>query len=202
MADADFCYSSGRLSEDLALRLTEEQIMGRTLDDTIDLLCYRQLHSPILTNAPLTLRPPGMEEFANLIVASCLVARGPRSAENPLFQHPSGYQVEAKEADMAAALERLQPLWPRGLRVGALFPHVSRIMDDLKLLQCNGLIELRCVEPGEFGVGGEPLNRFENEWGDYVTSPYHTREVVPRGFEAGRVDMNVNSQSRGLEHRA
>ena len=69
-------------------------------------------------------------------------------------------------------------------------------MDDLKLLQRNGLIELRCIEPGEFSVGRTPLNRLESRWGDYVTSPYHTREVVPSDFEADRVDMNVNSQSR------
>ncbi len=83
-----------------------------------------------------------------------------------MFQHPSGYQVEAKVAVMVTALKRLQPLWPRGLRIGAVFPDVSKVMDDLKLLQRNGLIELRCIEPGEFGVGrtaakqiGEPVGR-------------------------------------------
>jgi SAM-dependent methyltransferase len=179
VADADFCYSSGRIPEDLAPRLDKEQITGRTLDDTVDLLCYRQLHSPILTRGPLTRHPPGLEEFANLLVASCLVPCAPSSAENPMFQHPSGCQVEAKEAIIVTALKRLQPLWPQGLRIGAVFPDVTQVMDDLILLQRNGLIELRCIEPGEFGVCPDSLNRLESHYGGYVTTPYHTREAVP-----------------------
>jgi len=179
VADADFCYSSGRIPEDLATRLDKEQITGRTLDDTVDLLCYRQLHSPILTHGPLAWQPAGPAEFANLLVASCLVPCTSNSAENPMFQHPSGYQVEAKVAVMVTALKRLQSLWPRGLRIGAVFPDVSKVMDDLKLLQRNGLVELRCIEPGEFGIDQTALNRLESRWDDYVTSPYHTRGVVP-----------------------
>ena len=202
VTDADFCYSSGRLPEDLVSRLSEEQIAGRTLDDTVDLLCYRQLHSPILTHSPLTLRPPSIEEFANLIVASCLVPCASNNTENPMFQHPSGYQVEAKTVDMATALSGLQSLWPRGLRIGTLFQDVREIIDDLKLLQRSGLIELRCIEPGEFSVGRTPLNRLESRWGEYVTSPYHTPDAVPNDLEADSVDMNANSQVRSLERTA
>jgi SAM-dependent methyltransferase len=179
VADADFCYSSGRIPESLAPRLGKEQITGRTLDDTVDLLCYRQLHSPILTQGPLEWNPPALEEFANLLVVSCLVPCAPNGGESPMFQHPSGYEVEAKEAVMAAALKRLQPLWPKGLRIGAVFPDVSKVVDDLKLLQRNGLIELRCIEPSECGVCPDSLNRLESHYGAYVTTPYHTREAVP-----------------------
>jgi SAM-dependent methyltransferase len=179
VADADFCYSSGRLPEDLAPRLDKEQITGRALDDTVDLLCYRQLHSPILTQGPWVWDPPSLEEFAHLLVASCLVPCAPNGAENPMFQHPSGYQVEAKEAVMVAALKRLQPLWPQGLRIGTVFPDVSQVMDDLKLLQRNGLIELRCIEPRELAVCPDSLNTLESDYGGYVTTPYHTREAVP-----------------------
>ena len=70
VADADFNYSSGRVPEELIGRLEQERITGRTLDDTVDLLCYRQLHCPIFTPGPLTRRPPGLDEFANLMVAS------------------------------------------------------------------------------------------------------------------------------------
>jgi SAM-dependent methyltransferase len=179
VADADFCYSSGRIPEDLAPQLDKEQITGRALDDTVDLLCYRQLHSPILTQGPLVWDPPSPEEFAHLLVASCLVPCAQNGAENPIFQHPSGYQVEAKAAVMVTALERLQPLWPRGIRIGEVFPDVSKVMEDLKLLQRNGLIELRCIDTGEFRIDQTALNRLESRWDDYITSPYHTLEVVP-----------------------
>jgi cyclopropane fatty-acyl-phospholipid synthase-like methyltransferase len=177
VADADFNYPSGRISEDLAPRLVKEKIHGRTIDDTVDLLCYRQLHSPILTHGPLTNRPPSFEEFGSLWVASCL-ARSPPSGAESMFRHPSGYEVEAKEEVMRAALVALQPLWPRGLRVREVFPGVCQVMDDLKLLQRNGLIELRCIEPGETEVCREPLNRLESSWSDYVTTPYHTLEAA------------------------
>ncbi len=183
VADADFNYSSGRIPEDVAPRLVEEQITGRTLDDTVDLLCYRQLHSPILTKGPLTRHSRSPEEFANLLIASCLVPPAPNGAEHPMFQHPSGYQVEAKEEVVCIALKKLQPLWPRGLRIGAVFPNVGHVMDDLKLLHRNGLIELRCMEPGDFGVCRDSLNRLESRYGGYVTSPYHTREAASTHFE-------------------
>jgi hypothetical protein len=119
-----------------------------------------------------------------------------------MFQHPSGYQVEAKAAVMVTALKRLQPLWPRGLRIGAVFPDVSKVMDDLKLLQRNGLIELRCIDPSEFGIDQTALNRLESQWDDYVTSPYHTREVVPSEFKRDHVDINPYPSITPFERRA
>jgi hypothetical protein len=95
-----------------------------------------------------------------------------------MFQHPSGYQVEAKEEVMRVALTLLQPLWPSGLRVGEVFPDVGGVIDDLKLLQRNGLIELRYVEDVGFGLSSDPLNRLEAQNGGYITTPYHTREAV------------------------
>ena len=44
-------------------------------------------------------------------------------------------------------------------------------------LQRAGLVELRCVEPGDFGVDGGPLNALEAAAG-YVTTRYHTCEAV------------------------
>jgi len=182
VADADFNYSSGGVSEDVRPGLEKEQITGCALEDTVDLLCYRQLHSPILARLPLTLRPPDVKEFANLSVASCLAPCTSTGTENPMFQHPSGYQVEAKDEVMLDLLTILQPLWPRGLHVNAAVPNVSDVMDDLKLLQRNGLIEIRCIEPGDFGFHQDPLNRLEAEWGNYVTTPYHTLEAAPTSF--------------------
>lgn len=182
VADADFNYPSGRVPDDLAPRLTKEQLVGRTPDDTIDLLCYRQMHSPILTQGPLTISQPSTEEFANLFVASSLIHCSSSNNGYLMFQHPSGYEVEAKEEPIQTALIRLQSLWPRGLRIGAVFSNVCQVMDDLKLLQRNGLIELRCIEPGDFGVNSDRLNRMEAENGEYVTTAYHTLEAVPVSF--------------------
>jgi SAM-dependent methyltransferase len=182
VADADFNYSSGRIPEELAPRLKHEQLMGRSIEDTIDLLCYRQLHSPILTRGRFVRRKPGGEELGNLLVASCLAPCPSSETEHPMFQHPSGYQVEVKDEAIRVALLQLEPIWPRGLPVGSLFEDLSQVMDDLKLLQRNGLIEFRCIEPGEFGVCQESLNSLESAYGEYVTTPYHTREAVPSEF--------------------
>ncbi len=190
VADADFNYASGRIPEELAPRLEKEQITGRTIDDTVDLLCYRQLHSPILTKGPWTKQPLSVEEFANLRIASCLVPCASDS-EGRMFEHPSGYQVEAKDEVMRAALKKLQPLWPGGHAIGKLFQDVSQVMDDLQLLQRNGLIELRCIEPGDFTVSRTFLNSLEDEVGGYMTTPYHTREVASSDLDTNSSGTHV-----------
>jgi SAM-dependent methyltransferase len=180
VADADFNYPSGRIPEDLAPRLDVERITGRALEDTVDLLCYRQLHSPILTPGPWSRELPGTAEFGNLLVASCLEPLPPgEGAANPMFRHPSGYEVEAKEEGIRAALSSLRPLWPRGLSVKTLFPDVSDMEEDLRLLHRHGLIELRCIEPGDFETPADALNRLERDWGGYLTTPYHQTCRVP-----------------------
>jgi SAM-dependent methyltransferase len=174
VADADFNYPSGRIPQDLVPRLEVEQITGRCLEDTVDLLCYRQLHSPILTPRPFHRRLPGCAEFANLWVASCLEScPAGDGTSNRMFKHPSGYEVEAKEDFMHRALIQLRPLWPRGLRVAEAFTNVGQIEEDLRLLQRNGLLELRCIEPGDFEVPSDTLNNLERGWGGYLTTPYH-----------------------------
>jgi SAM-dependent methyltransferase len=180
VADADFNYPSGRIPEELALRLDVEAITGGSIEDTVDLLCYRQLHSPILTPVPLRRDLPGLAEFGNLLVASCLepFPSGDR-AGSAMFKHPSGYEVEAKEDFMRTGLARLRPLWPRGLRVAEALADVRQVEEDLRLLHRNGLIELRCIEQGDFGVDGDALNNLEREWGGYMTTPYHQTLVAP-----------------------
>ena len=100
-------------------------------------------------------------------------------APNRMFKHPSGYEVEAKQDFMLEALTRLRPLWPRGLQVRATFPDVRLVIEDLRLLQSNGLIELHCIEPGDFGIDGDTLNRLEVGSGGYLTTPYHQTCVPP-----------------------
>jgi SAM-dependent methyltransferase len=186
VADADFNYSSGRIPANLAPRLDVEQITGRCIEDTVDLLCYRQLHSPILTQAPFNRVLPGLDELGNLFVASCLEPIPARDGDkNPVFKHPNGYEVEAKEEFIRTALLRLLPLWPRGLRIKEVIPDVESARDDLLLLQRHGLIELRCIEPGDFDVDGDKLNRLERDWANYWTTPYH---------QTGRISTDVQPE--------
>lgn len=174
VADADFNYGSGRVPENLTPQLVIEQIKGRSIEDTMDLLCYRQLHSPILTSGAFDRVPPGSSEFGKLLVASCLVPCTARDrGENRIFRHPTGYEVEAKENHIENGLIRLVPLWPQGARVESIFPEVDRAEDDLRLLHRNGLIELRLIEPGDCGIGGTLLNGLERAWAGYETSAYH-----------------------------
>ena len=143
VADADFNYPTGRIPPELAPRLDIEHLTGRSVEDTVDLLCYRQLHSPILTLRPLHRDMPDLAEFGNLLVASSLEPCPPgEGGGNPIFKHPSGYEVEAKEEFVRVALTKLLPLWPRGLPVAELFSDMSPVEEDLRLLHRNGLIEL------------------------------------------------------------
>ena len=179
MADADFNHRLRQIPQDLAQWLDSEQIAGRSIEDTVDLLCYRQLHSPILTPAPFSRDLPALAEVGDLFVASCLELCQPREGNgNPVFRHPSGFEVEAKEDFIRIALATLRPLWPRGLQLKTLFPDLDRIEEDLRLLHRNELIELRCIEPGDFGVDGDELNILERDWNGCLTTPYHTREAA------------------------
>lgn len=176
VADADFRYPSGREAIGGMPECLRHDLYGPEADDAMDLLRYRQLHSPIMCLGPLTRRPRSIAEFSDLTVASCL---GNCAADASRFQHPSGYEVEAKEVGMQTALMRMRAQWPKGMRTGDLFPDLQRVMDDLELLHRNGLIELRCVEAGDLAGSPEALIGAEARHGDYVTTAYHTREAIP-----------------------
>jgi len=177
VADADFNYSTGRMPDGVAARLVEEKLTGRSVEDTVDLLCYRQLHSPILTKAPLVRSAVGPEEFGMILMASSLTPCGVTAVGHPVFRHISGYEVEAKEDAVRCALERLHPRWPRSVRIRELFSDVSGVMDDLQLLYRNGLIDLRLAEFGT-DLDMERLKTMEREMGGYFTTPFHTREAA------------------------
>jgi len=179
VADADFSYSSGRMAPGAIPQCLQQDLSGHEADDAMDLLCYRQLHSPILCSGPLTRRPQSLPEFADLTIASCLSSDTTEGGETNRFQHPSGYEVETKESGIQAALVRLRRHWPNGIRIGDLFHDVACVVDDLKLLHRNGLIEIRCREARESHQSAELLNRLEAQHGDYITTAYHTREAVP-----------------------
>jgi SAM-dependent methyltransferase len=148
VADADFNLSSGRVQADLIERLSALPLLDGTLDHAVDLLAYRQLHSPILTAGPWTPTPAAAQELADLLVASSLEPL-PSSDGRRMFRHANGFEVEAKGDSMGAALERLFRAWPSGVRLGALFPLGSALVDDIRLLHRHGLIDLRLGDLAE-----------------------------------------------------
>jgi len=176
VADADFNYDSGRIPTDLTRQVAEAGLCGQPVDDTVDFLSFRQLHSPILTLRPWTPRPPRGQELARLFVASCLTPSDPNPSGSWMFRHPNGFEVEAKHEVMRAALERIRALWPRGMTVDTLFGDADGLVSDLILLHAHGLIALRMVEPDDRTPPSGPLNERERGWGGYHTTPYHTRE--------------------------
>jgi cyclopropane fatty-acyl-phospholipid synthase-like methyltransferase len=177
VADADFNYASGRVSEDLAQRIHAAGLDAQPAENTVDLLCFRQLHSPILTRGAGPTPATTPAELAGLIVASCLT---PQSRSDPgprLFRHASGLEVEARDPLVWTALERLRPLWPRGQRLGELFPLGSPLVDDVRLLHRHGLLDLRVIEPADFEPAPGPLNQRERQWHGHATSAYHVSRV-------------------------
>jgi SAM-dependent methyltransferase len=169
VADADFSYSTGRPARDLGQTLVDNIALQST-EDAADLLCRRQLHSPVLTTTPLAPRLPDVKEFGAMFIASCMDECG-TDTTRWTFKHPSGYEVDVTQAGMCAALRELRPLWPRALSIVSTFSNVEGVMDDLMILHRNGLVELRCVEPDDHD--GDELNECERAWGGYFTTPYH-----------------------------
>lgn len=174
VADADFDQPWARLDADFTAWLVDEDITGRGLEDTIDLLLYRQLCSPIFTRAPLERRPLDVAELSALTLASQLAPLDATAHAVPLtFGHPSGYEVEVRDEPVRDALLRLLPRWPRGLPVGELFGDVDQAREDLELLHRNGLVSLRCIEPEACGVSPDALHRLQSSWSRHRTTPYH-----------------------------
>jgi SAM-dependent methyltransferase len=172
VGDADFNYPSGRLPEELSDVLERLNLAAGTSEATADLVCYRQLHSPILTSCGFRRRPPDTGELSGLFVAARLVEQ-PDARTGWLFRHPSGFEVSAKTDSMAAALRTLQPRWPEGERVHSLFADVDQVIDDLLMLHRHGLIELRLIDRTHFKENTEPLRLTDT----HVTTPYHAIEV-------------------------
>jgi SAM-dependent methyltransferase len=186
VAEADFNYASGRVPEGLTRQIADARLIAQPLDDTVDLLSYRQLHSPILTLGPCERVAPSQSELMNLVVASCLEPLPAEPSGTRMFRHPTGFEVEAKHEVMRASLERLRTLWPRGVAVGALFPQETFLIDDLRLLYLHGLIDLRMVESDDRVPPQGPLNDRERVWGGYVTSRYHTSSAQRSGTDGQR----------------
>jgi SAM-dependent methyltransferase len=176
VADADFDRPSGRIPVGLAEQIEAAGLTGQPTEDTIDLLSYRQLHSPILTHAAQPMRPVSPQEFAGLTLASSLE---PVAVDGPgpwSFAHESGHEVEVRERPIVDALCKAKPSWPRGLPIEKLFHDVTPHIADLCLLQRYGMINLRVGEPAELTTA-EELRAAQCRWGDYATTPLHSYET-------------------------
>ena len=177
VADADFDRASGRLPDDLERRIAACGLGNRAVEDTIDLLSYRQLHSPILAHEGAARRAFSLADVGGFFIASSL---RPADAPSPTvrrFLHASGHEVEVRNEAIGHALEALRPRWPRGLRVRDVLPEVPTHASDLLLLQRHGMIDLRLVEPDDASPSAA-VRACEERWGGYFTDPYHRLTFV------------------------
>lgn len=179
VADADFNCISNRITNELSTLLTQSNMAEQFVEDSADLLLYRQMQSPILTHAPFKARSCDDMEFSNLIVASNLEPIKPGDGNKPSFREASGREIESDDKPMIKALTELHSLWPHGRRVKSLFSDVSEVREDLESLIRQDMIELRCIEPGEFDVSPEPLNALEHSLRNISTSAWHTMTRHP-----------------------
>lgn len=181
VADADFDRPAGHDDPKLASWLVAEGIAGRGFEDTGDLLRFRQHHAPILAATPWVRHAMTLEEFGGLFVASSLVPAVADAGAPARFDHPSGQRVDVTDARVIEGLSALAGSWPRGVRVRDAFASFAEHVDDLQLLHRFGMLELRCVEPGEFGPaeGAGRLHELEARTRGEITTAYHRRVAAP-----------------------
>jgi SAM-dependent methyltransferase len=172
VADADFNYPSRRVSDSFLQQVKSSALTAEPLEDTLDLLSYRQLHSPLLARQHQTPRAMTAEEFAALYVASQTEPTHGEDSDEWRLLHPSGFEVEIKDPVMYRALRELARRWPRGARMSELFDDCAQWQKDVLLLHRYGTIELRITEPPD-PAPSERLNACERRWGGYATSPFH-----------------------------
>jgi len=173
IADADFNCISNRITGEIADLIKQSGLEDRAAEDAADLMCYRQMQSPLLTHAPLQPRPCGLDEFSALYMASRL-APAEATGQHAIFLTPAGEQIEVTDEHIGKALKTLHPEWPRGRPIHSLFKDVGDVREALEFMLRSELIDLRCIEPGDFGVAAEPLNELEKSLRKMSTSPWHT----------------------------
>ena len=173
VADADFNCLSNRITDSYADLMKLADLDDPAAGDSADLMCYRQMQSPVLTHSPLTSSPCTLDEFSNLFIASKLVPVEVEG-EHSTFRGPSDEEIEITHDRFGEILRGLQPRWPRGTRIASLFSDVAEVRESLEYMLSQQLIELRCVEPGDFNVPPEPLNELEKSLRNISTSPWHT----------------------------
>lgn len=174
VGEADYNYPSGRVHEGQLSHFQRLDLEPDVADLCVDLLSYRQLHSPILTRPAFTRLMPDASEVGALTLASQLARLSAEDHGAAVFEHPSGYRVEAKTGEMVRALTRLAKEWPSGRRLDELFADVTAIVDDVGTLHRNRLVELRLVESSAWTSDPAALHEIERRCGDHSTAADHT----------------------------
>jgi hypothetical protein len=144
--------------------------------DRGDFFAFRQIRSAILALGPVAPRSVDDTELAELIMATQLAPCDVGVGEAAFFRHPSGYEVEARTAEMRRAFINLAPLWPEGRPLGQLFARVREVADDLKLLMRSGLIDLRIAGRSAAARSRPPFTARDEALGAYRVTAYHTIE--------------------------
>lgn len=175
VAEATFNDLSYQIIDELTRVLDDHPLLDGGAGDAADLLCYSQMHCPVLARAPLQRTPCSDEEFTRLWMASPLGAEGEVAGA---YAHPDGRTIQTSAPALREALDRLNAIWPRAERLDDLLPEVPALREDLELLYGAGLIDLRTVEPGQGAVEAETLHRWERSRHDMSTSPWHTLEAA------------------------
>jgi SAM-dependent methyltransferase len=172
VADADFNLSSGRIAEGLSEKILGAGLSGRSLEDTVDLLSYRQLHSPVLTHADHDASAITPEELATLFIASPSRPIGAEPQAPWRLLHPTGFELEVNAMAMFEALSSLAEVWPKGRRLRDVFADCNQWRDDILLMHRYGTIALRLIEPDD-PRPSQHLRAFEQRWDNHVTDPFH-----------------------------
>jgi hypothetical protein len=72
--------------------------------------------------------------------------------------------------------------------IKTLFSDVADVRQDIEWLLNHQLIQLRCIEPGDFEAAPEPLTQYRN-----LTLAHHDRNQTKR--------VNARRQPRGVRFR-
>jgi len=174
VADADFNSVTNRSTAQLTEMMSEQGMSEDVVADSIDLLCYQQMHSPLMTHAGFERQDLSDTEFSSLLLAANLSPGGENSAGSADFSHPSGQEVEISDSNIRKALVELWAQWPLARPIGQLFSNPEKVRLDIEYLTRINFTEMRCVEPGDLDVDPVPLNRLEAELRGHITSPYHS----------------------------
>jgi SAM-dependent methyltransferase len=126
VADADFNSITNRSTAQLTAMMSQQGMTQAQVNDAVDLLCYRQMHSPIMTHTGFEYRAQGETEFASMLLASSMAPSGETKDGVTDFKHPTGYEIEVSDDNIRQALLKLLPLWPRSLPASELFSDVEK----------------------------------------------------------------------------
>ena len=176
VADADYTQPSGRVSPHFSKLLSTLEVSNDT-NSVVDLLSYRQLHSPILTLGAHRYEPVRPSEIVTLSAASQL-EHWKVEGNAHLFRDAAGTEVRVTTEPFATALKALRARWPEFVPVGEVFSDGADVVEDVILLNRQGLLALRPANAARLARDSAELHAVECQRG-YVTSSDHVAARWP-----------------------